>query len=237
LISRPLFSVLHPTARPAAWRLAYDQWISRALNSAAVEYILCVDERWGFRERVDILASWMMERVGSNFVVWNHGRKCWVDAVNDAARPATGSVLVVASDDIEPPTAWDALLLKSVNYTLTPISVRQRDYVIHVSTGYCDGPQACGIQIMSRERYLRLGHVLYPEYESLYADDDFLQHAYQDEAVIEARMLMFRHRHAAVDDWDAVYHHQNRSEARVLGAALLQRRVACHFSEGVAEHV
>ena len=47
-MSTPLFSILHTSARPEAWRAVYDDWMSKAVHPENVEYVLCVDERWGF---------------------------------------------------------------------------------------------------------------------------------------------------------------------------------------------
>lgn len=238
----PLYSLLHPTARPEAWRHAYDTWLGRAAVRESVEYVLCVDQRWGF-DRANACV-WMPRPGPRDVLVWNHGRKCWVDSANQAARHSTGAVLIVVSDDIEPPQDWDLLLQRaghalsqnhdgSHNLTLRPFGRGQ--FVIHVSTGYCDGPRACGMQILSRGRYERLGYVLYPGYESLYSDDDFLEHAYRDGIVIDARELMFPHHHADMNDWDEVYLHQNRSEARALGAELFERRKRMNFAEELTE--
>jgi hypothetical protein len=111
-----------------------------------------------------------------------------VDGYAAACRAATGQVLILNSDDMEPPENWDALLSDQFS-GLDPM---ERDFVVHVSTGWCDGPQASSIQILSRARYERLGYAMYPGYESLYADDDFLEHAYVDGVVIDGRSCCSR---------------------------------------------
>jgi hypothetical protein len=247
----PQFSICHTTARPNAWRKSYDLWIERAAFPESVEYVLCVDERWGFDPPPISLPmpspdQFIWERTGwdrvcmedvnpfqlgysLNKMVWNTGRKCMVDGYAAAARASTGTVLIMNSDDMEPPEEWDAALLSAISNHNPDRDVMRDDFAIHVLTGYFDAPQASGIQILSRARYERLGYVFYPEYESLYADDDFLQHAYHDGVVIDARPLTFPHHHAERPQWDDVYRHQNRGESSDLGNRLLQRRVACGF--------
>ena len=95
--TRPLFSILHTSARPDAWRKVYDDWITKAANPEDVEYVLCVDERWGFRRQPALsavpvsgdpaiaLEMWEIDRDGMNTLVWNEGRRCYVDGVNTAA--------------------------------------------------------------------------------------------------------------------------------------------------------
>ena len=43
------FSILHTSARPEKWREVYDAWIAAADHPEDVEYVLVVDERWGFK--------------------------------------------------------------------------------------------------------------------------------------------------------------------------------------------
>jgi hypothetical protein len=45
--------------------------------------------------------------------------------------------------------------------------------------------------ILSRARYKQQGFVFYPEYESMFADNDFYEAARQDQVIIDARELMF----------------------------------------------
>lgn len=239
-MSAPLFSILHPTARPQEWRKSAELWHERAANLEAIEYVLCIDERWGFRRPPENNPmDWEVLHQLNGFphakAFWNTGRKCMVDSVNEAARHAAGSILIVNSDDMEPPEKWDALLWESIlKYDRSaggPLNLEEPPFAVHVSTGYYDGPKASGIQILSRSRYRQLGHVFYPEYESVYADDDFLQHSYHDGVVIDARNLMFPHKHAREGDWDDVYEHQNREESRRLGRQVLERRKANGFSK------
>lgn len=226
---RPLFSICHPTARPDGWRAAYDLWISRAAHPEQVEYVLSIDERWGFTpgSPAAIRASAIVtERPGLNIVTANQGRRCCVDSTNTAAAVSSGDVLILGADDYEPPQDWDVLILAKISpdAAVADALARSEDFVLHVSTGWYDGPEASSIQILSRARYERLGYGLYPEYESLFADDDFLQAAYADGVVIDARDITIRHHHgAASGNWDAVYQHQNREESRRLGAELLER--------------
>jgi GT2 family glycosyltransferase len=222
---RPLFSICHTTARPHGWRRPYDLWRSRARRPETIEYVLCGDERWGFTSETFAAT----ETDSRTKRTWNTGRKCMVDGYAAACRVATGRVLILNSDDMEPPENWDVLLSDQFS-CLDPM---ERDFVIHVSTGWCDGPQASSIQIFSRARYERLGYAMYPGYESLFADDDFLEHAYLDGAVIDCRCLLFPHRHGEVVG-DAVYEHQNRAASAELGRELLARRRSWRFGASAA---
>lgn len=262
--SRPLFSILHPSARPDQWRKIYDAWLAAAVHPEDYEYILCADERWGFKRAEFPIDSGPMLRSHLQAgvrTVWNESRRCYVDSVNTAAKTATGQILIVIADDQYPCDKWDEALLTAIN-RVHPECERFGfpRIAVSVSTGTPQEHER-GIMVMpilSRERYNQLGYVFYPEYESMYADNDFCEHARQDGVVIDARHLMFPHRHplamnrseVALEDagsgnqvasrfcesivvWDAAYSAQNRPEAYALGKKLLDRRRAVKFN-GIA---
>src|SRR5262249_38525253 len=83
---RPLFSILHPSARPDKWRQIYDAWMSACEIPEQVEYLLGTDQRWGF-DPVGRVVRYE-ERGELNRVIENDGRRCYVDAVNNLAKHA-----------------------------------------------------------------------------------------------------------------------------------------------------
>jgi len=93
--------------------------------------------------------------------------------------------------------------------------------------------------ILSRVRYNRYGHVLYPLYESMFSDNDFLAVARRDKVVIEAKHLLFPHMHPlcspnAVEAWanrDEGYRVQNRDQAYAIGNAIFQARQNAKFTD------
>jgi hypothetical protein len=248
-MARPLFSILHPSARPEQWRKVYDDWMSKCVDPSQVEYVLCVDERWGFADsEKEIVRAAFGMGVQSVWraqlsVVFNQGRRCYVDAVNTAAKAATGQILIVIADDQFACERWDISLFngpcerdKSGAWTQG-----EAEFVLEVSTGTPQEHER-GIfvaPIVSRARYERLGYLFYPEYESMYADNDLCEHARKDGVVIDARHLLFPHRHPMFENgqWtgpvelDAAYKAQNRPEAFALGERVLAWRRLAHFSK------
>jgi precorrin-6B methylase 2 len=88
--------------------------------------------------------------------------------------------------------------------------------------------------------------VFYPAYESMCADNDFCEWARQDGVVINARHLMFPHRHPLYDDqggwrrpkdvdWDKAYQAQNRPEAYELGKTVWAWRRMVRFGKAIKE--
>jgi hypothetical protein len=252
MTNRPLFSILHSSARPEQWRKVYDDWMQKAAHPEQVEYVLCVDPRWGFAEQASD-PNWGFPFVDpgidpGRFVrVVNEGRKCYVDGVNTAARASSGSILIVNADDQFACDRWDEKLIAviqkriesggGVDDSAVGWYADTLPWVVSVSTGTPDEHER-GIMvlpILSRKRLEHQGgNVFFPEYESMFADNDFCESANHDGIVIDARHLMFPHRHPLYDHsvkMDAVYAEQSRAEAWQLGESILARRRASAFGK------
>ena len=233
---RPLFSILHTSARPDKWREVYDAWINAAVHPETVEYILCVDERWGFpaRSSLNVLKAGMREQqVGmreQDRIVWNDSRRCYVDGVNTAAAASSGLILIVNADDQYPCANWDE--------ELTRVLPPSPDFVVRISTGTPTEVERhlMVMPVMSRPRYDRQGYVFYPAYESMYADQDFCEAAEADGVVVEAQHLHFPHKHWLNEqrEMDDVDQAQNRAEAYRLGENVLTERRLNRFGHGPA---
>ena len=251
-----LFSILHSSARPAQWRQVYDAWMSAALHPEQVEYVLCVDERWGFSGPPEFPGAG--EDIGARpqnlFVVWNTQRRCYVDGVNQAAAAAHGRILIVNADDQYPALNWDESIISvlerraaidsGVDPARWPDGVFATDggtlwpaeFVIEVSTGTPREHERniLVMPIVSRSRYERLGYLFYPQYESMYADNDLCSQARLDGVVIDARALVFPHRHPLFDSsvpTDEQYEAQNSPEAYRHGAAIFRWRERMRFGQ------
>ena len=230
----PLFSILHTSARPDKWRAVYDDWMSKAVHPEDVEYVLCIDPRWGF----DVTDMSPYDTPLDNIrVVLNNQRRCYVDGVNIAAKASTGSILIVNADDQFACEEWDLVL----QFVRAASQYLGGQFVLEVSTGTPD-EHARGVMVMpilSRARYEQQGFVFFPGYESMFADNDFCESARQDGVVIPARHLMFPHRHPMFEDgkwsrdWerraDAALIAQNRPESYAIGERVYKGRKASSF--------
>lgn len=233
-MNRPVFSVLHTTARtPSGWMPSYRHWIQSAANPASFEYILAVDAG----EEAKVSAAMAQEGIGPAQVklVVNHGPRSCVAGWNRAAEVAEGHILILNSDDMFAPANWDAELLATVQSARKSVGFlpggRKDEFVIHISTGSPRDAELITLPIFSASRYHRLGYALWPEYPSVFCDDDFTQHAYADQVVIDARHLTFRHEnpYLGAGQMDEVYERENRSEAYRVGLDILNRRKAAGF--------
>ena len=273
---RPTFSILHTSARPDEWRKVYDAWLGSAARPQDVEYVLCVDPRWGFALPGPEVRSQPYggpRGLPKDVVVVNTGRMCYVDGVNIAAAASTGKILIVNADDQYPPEPlrdssvkyssdayWDDAIIHALfchchsqdvqagktcgdgpwipyNHGFVGQFMTFGECVLRMSTGT---PQECErnitvMPVVSRERYEKLGYVFYPEYESMYADNDLSEHAQQDGVFIEGPASpVFPHRHpffTQAAEMDEAYRRQNRLEAYQKGEKILARRRAAKFAD------
>jgi hypothetical protein len=235
-VNQPLFSILHTSVRPHEWGKVYKAWLDATHDPDRVEYVLVVDHDWGF----DNLPTLRPQ----DTVMWAKGtRHCYVEGVNLAAHNSTGKVLIVNADDQYPCDGWDEELIEVILEAngWDHEGAFEKDFIILPSTGTLDEHirRIAVMPILSRTRYNKLHYVLYPLYESMFADNDFLAHARKDNCVIEAKHLMFPHRHPfnegiPTDQWDDAYKAQGRQQAYQLGSAIFEARQNSKFDDTVA---
>lgn len=247
---RPRFSILHTSARPDKWRAVYDSWLAAADRPEDVEYVLVVDERWGFKidptvnaalqlhmDRWAILDAEPLDKAYD--LGWDYWKKrrCYVEGVNFAAEHATGDILITVADDQFPCEHWDAEIVKAL-----PLDggVKTNPFVLWAPTGTPSEFERSIIvmPIISRALYEKWGYVMYPGYESMCADNDLCEHARAEGVLIEARHLpVFPHRHFLFTPGvpvDEAYNQQNRAEAYAIGERLLNARRANGFKDVTA---
>jgi hypothetical protein len=203
----PIFSICHATGRPEGWKDSYLAWLDSAKAPGEVEYVLCVDERMGFEKAPE----------GGFRVVWDTGKvPSAVGAWNTAAKASSGRILILNSDDMRPEKGWDKKLAEGLDL--------EEDFVIEVRSGTrADEWRLMVLPILSRKRFERLGYALFPEYLSMFADNEFTMHAWKDGVVRDRRDLVFPHLHPE-KDLDSVYVWTNRTEAFRVGEEVFRRR-------------
>jgi len=223
-MSTPTWSILHATyGRPQKAVAAMRMWFERAARPDEVEYIFAVNE-----VEQPIISAVMASYGRASYVLGDYAGSA--PAWDAAAKASTGQWLIQASDDVECPVAWDAMLENAVICTgnaLDPLWPQ----VVAVSDGYRkDALQT--IAICNRARYEQVGEFIHAGYRSVFSDDDFTIRAIADSAdgkctLINARDLTFTHRHHYHDKsvpWDPVYARGNSTEAYAQGQALFMKR-------------
>jgi hypothetical protein len=224
---------MHPTARvrryagfPQGWRESMLDWFSKCDHPERVEYILSVHaSRWADFWSGELGPAWF-PAWGRVLVVRNDGRDDNVTQINAAAAASSGKLLAGTMDDLFPPKHWDTVMAAAIGDA-------DAEAVLHCSTGSPrDWEPLINAGAMTRARYLRFGYLAYPEYESMYIDNEITAVSYRDGVVIERRDIDFVHRHWSMGlspGNDEIYRLQNRVEAYERGRALFERRRAAGF--------
>ena len=174
-----MLSLLYATARREHLPDVLDRWLPAARR---VEAVVVTDgrpydgpDRWSDPARNVSLVA-----------LANPGRRDAVAAWNLAARAARGDIFVQVSDDLFPPERWDEALWSRLDVN--------RPQVLAISDGL-KADRLLRHAILTRRYYEPFAYLFHPSYESMYSDYEFTEVAYASGAVVEARDLLFEHRH------------------------------------------
>lgn len=204
-------SLVHPSRdRVARAEEAAQEWWSNRSGDHTIEHIVSIDADDPARAAYATMTS----RLGLILAV--HPNRTMIEAANRGAARASGDLLVVVSDDFGCPPQWDRALASLVDG-------RPRAAVL---VGDAAGARIMTLPILTRAYYRELGYVYYPGYRSMFADDDLTATARRDGVLVDARHLVFPHRHYSLQRSaeDATYLRQNSHHAWWSGWALFEQR-------------
>lgn len=170
-------SLIHPSrGRPIKAASTYEFWMARAKYPERVEHILSLDFD-------DPTAD---EYKRQDKITVDHNT-CVVEATNQAAKLATGGILVYLSDDFSCPQDWDMEIEKRLYRVDLP-------QLLRVNDGYQPMENAVlTIPIMTRVLYEQLGYFFNPEYRSMWVDVDLYYTCLPH--MVTAPDLIFPHLH------------------------------------------
>lgn len=209
-------SLVHPTReRIERAESAVAEWAAKRSGDHEIEHILSVDADDPQFEDYGALAS----RLHLLLIV--HPNRTMIEAANTGARHATGDLLVLVSDDFGCPEHWDRTLVDRVDGR--PLAA--------VLVGDAVSSRIMTLPVLTRGYYRQLGYVYYPGYQSMFADDDLTEIAARDGVLVDARDVVFPHRHYTINlsSEDATYARQNSMEAWWFGWSLFQQRRISRF--------
>lgn len=229
---KPLFSILHATmGRPHKAVKAMRYWADMAVHPLLVEYSMCCTA--GDPTFFDLAHGLKNVQMMAKFHRIHFLECCRpgsAPAWDYAAKSCVGDLIIQAQDDVEPPIGWDVLL---VDLLLEKVGANWRDVPIFVavSDGY-RSDELCCTAIMNRKRMEQAGCFICGDYLSVYSDDEVTYRAKRDArdgkcTFIDARQLVFRHRHYAHDSAvpkDATYEWENSPHAYNFGHGLFHQR-------------
>ncbi len=205
------FSLVHASrGRPDQAAAVVSEWRNASTGEHEIEHLLSVDE--DDRAQADYAAR----ARGLGVVLLVGPNKTLVQAANRAAERAQGDILIVVSDDFGCPPRWDA--------ELAAIFGERRDLAVLDDDGL--GARVMTLPLLGRELYRRLGYVYHPAYHGQFVDEDLTETAKALGVLIEAKQLLFPHRHfsAGHAKLDATYMRHNQPRSWWTGWMIFEQR-------------
>lgn len=181
-------TIIHPSrgrAKQADYTAA--QFFNKSDNK--FEYILSVDSNDPELPKYNELFNatfnncGKIQRIYPKRPVINNNRSA-IQAINNAAKVATGGLFVVISDDFDCPEHWDSKLLAQLE--------GKSDYIVKTMDGI--QPTLITLPIMDRVYYERFGYIYHPDYVHMFSDQEMTAVGHMLGRVIKSDLL-FPHLH------------------------------------------
>lgn len=171
-----MISLIHPSrGRPEKSKKTIDKWVYHS----RIELIVSIDSD-------DPKLKEYLEIYDSSALIINNNSSA-VDAINNAAKVATGDVFIVVSDDTEPCNAWSDYIYHEAN--------GKKDFILKTQDGI--QPWIITMPIMDRAYYNRFGYIYHPDYQHMFADTELTCVADITGRKIKSN-LVFPHKHYSV---------------------------------------
>lgn len=189
-----IISLIHPSrGRPTKSYKNTIEWLDRS-GIENIEVIVSVDKNDPHLNGYEMAYHFFHKDCyeADNFKLICGKNDSVVEATNRAARQSTGDILIYLSDDFSAPYNWGRLVLKEFEGLTEPMLLKVDDCLQRF-----DAP-VLTIPIMNRALYEKLGYFWYPEYKSMFVDEDLYWTAKKLGALKLAPHLKFPHEHVSV---------------------------------------
>jgi hypothetical protein len=204
----PVISLIHATrGRPRQAAICRKTWLDLAERPARIEHIFVMD--------ADDQESIPLRRMHHALVGAKDAGP--VAAWNLGAAISQGSIILQMSDDWTPLPQWDTLIEERLG------DLNQAK-VLAVSDGARKDALLC-MAICTRAYYCHDWFLFHPRFWSVFSDTWFTHEAYRRGAVLEARDLVFTHRHPFFTntvEFDQVYERSNTKERYTDGERIFK---------------
>ena len=220
------FVVMHPSkGRPEPGLLCAKDNLCKTSGKHFIKYIMGIDET-DPKKNLYSLNSRSITKLHSGFELNIFHSKNYVECVNQMGHLFDGDIGMIASDDFVLPINWDLLLENAILKSKFKIS---DEFVVAVYDG--KQPRMITFPIFSKNWYLRFNYIYYPEYESMYCDEDLTNVAYTLNKVIEAKHILFEHKHWSFNKRtkDKVDEIQSSNERYITGKLVFEKRKSRNF--------
>lgn len=209
-------SIIHPTRqRHLEAAKTCNVWLRNADHPKDIEYIFSVDSDDGSK-------MYIRPERRVNFI--EHPNKSAIEAINNAAKIATGDIFIVVSDDFSAPNHWDTLLLAALE--------GKEDFCVKTQDGI--QPVLMTLPIMDRKYYERFGYIYHPDYLHMYSDQEMTAVAIMTGKAIFLD-LIFEHKHYSTGKFAKDDINIKNDKTYPQGKQVFERRLRNNF--GIANPV
>lgn len=219
-------AIIHPSrGRPKWAKETYNNFVSKA-KSIPISYYLSLDE-----DDKD-LENYIKEFAGEDvkIIISKNTRPGSVEPTNAVQKHLKDESLILGvNDDFVPMENWDEPLINFINN-----AVATKEYFVHVRTSANNfRPECSECCIISRAFIDKLGFILYPEYWSMWADNDLTSTAKAFGFYYAFPEYYMRHENPAQPDnntpMDDTYRRTGSQEAFDIGKKIYEKRLADNF--------
>lgn len=205
-------SLLHPSYNRATMAFSTCcNWINNTKYPLDIEYLVGLDNTDPDKAMYETKFKEIENKV-SKLIVDVGDSTCAVQAVNRLATKVsnTSELLVEICDDVDCFQDWDVALLK----LLEGVNNFEDPKMIGTHDGLRDYGVVFTQPIMNRAAYSKLGFIVYPEYTSMFADNDFTEVARRTGWLVNAPHIMFKHKHYSIglNSIDNTYSRRNNQQ-------------------------
>lgn len=176
-------TLLHPSRGRAQQAFDnYKHWLTNSSGTIDIEHVISIDES-------DIQKQ-IYHNLFANSKIVCSDNDCVVKATNEAAKHATGDILIYLSDDFKCPGNWDIqLLLKFKDLLNRPMLIKVDDCLQPFEA------DVLTIPIMNIALYKKLGYFWNPIYRSMFCDQDLYYVCKNNSWLMFCPDLKFEHLH------------------------------------------
>ena len=174
-------SIIHPSRnRPQQAYQTYLNWSRKCDDLSNIEYLLSLDvsDNGG----IDYANTFEERNVKGHAVLRDNNSA--IEAINNAAKVATGDLFIVVSDDTDCFQGWDTALLNELK--------GKEDFLVKCQDGI--QPILITMPIMDRAYYNRFGYIYHPDYKHMACDVELTAVGLMLGRVINSNLL-FEHLH------------------------------------------
>lgn len=188
-----MISLIHPSrGRPDKSVSNACEWVAKA--GCSVELVLSLDDSDPTYKRYDKAYTnihLLSEYEGYDFTYQEicKDNTSVVQATNEAAKVARGSILVYLSDDFKCFDNWGVAVKKEFEGVSHPLLIKVDDCLQNFAV------PVLTIPIMNRQLYERLGYFWHTEYKSMFVDEDLYWVSRKLNAIKYCPHLKFEHHH------------------------------------------